>query len=116
MKENRSDKTKRRRRDMHRIVTPQDNPGKSTAEFQKPKLCATCSALPAQGTTQLTWSTAFADASYTATCQALDGAAGITGLKVIRIQSIAAASITVVVQNDSGSDRTGSLHCIAIHD
>lgn len=70
------------------------------------------------GTTQLSWATAFADANYTATCQAQDPNSGgnTAGLKVIRIETFTASSITVDVANDAGVQRTGSLHCIAIHD
>ena len=64
----------------------------------------------------LTWTTAFADTNYTATCSVLSSVSAAQGLEVDHIQSIAAGSIVVVVNNPTGGSLTGTLECTAVHD
>lgn len=73
----------------------------------------------AAGSTALvtvTWSTAFADTSYTVQASVLDSTTTSLSLSVVHIESIAAGSITVRVINNSVGALTGTLHCVAIHD
>jgi hypothetical protein len=64
----------------------------------------------------LTWTAAYADANYTATCTVQDSTAATASLSVVHIESVAAGSVGVRVQNTAASPVTGTLHCIAIHD
>lgn len=66
----------------------------------------------------LTWTAAFADANYTATCDVEDATAQseTTGLRLARITSKIAASVTVAIDNFSGAGVTGTLGCVAYHD
>jgi len=64
------------------------------------------------------WSTAFADANYTATCSVVDSTAQseTAGLRLAKIAAVAAGSVSVHLDNLSGSALTGTLHCVAVHD
>lgn len=64
----------------------------------------------------ITWTNAFADASYTPVCTVLDTSATGAGLSVERISAQSAASITVQVFNQAAGALTGTLNCIAMHD
>ena len=64
----------------------------------------------------ITWTTAFADANYTASCSVLSSVSAAQGLEVDHIQSIGAASIVVTVNNPTGGSLTGTLECLAVHD
>jgi hypothetical protein len=64
----------------------------------------------------LTWGTAFADTSYTASCSVLDSTAAVPALSVVHVEETAAANIKVRVSNTSAGALTGTLQCIAIHD
>ncbi|MFQ5926718.1 MAG: hypothetical protein ACE5MH_04710 [Terriglobia bacterium] len=65
----------------------------------------------------VTWTTAFADASYTPVCSVQEATAGTASLRVHHIESILAANITVRVVNDDGAAaKTGTLLCQAVHD
>jgi len=65
----------------------------------------------------LTWTTAFADANYTATCSLVEATASTSTLRLHHIESVAAGSVILRVVNDDGAAaHTGTLHCTAIHD
>lgn len=65
----------------------------------------------------LSWTTAFADANYTATCSVVEATAGTATLRLHHIESVAATGVTVrVVNDDTGVAHTGTLECLAIHD
>lgn len=64
----------------------------------------------------VTWTTAFADTSYTVVASVLNSTAATAALKVTHVESITASAITVRVENTSVVALTGTLHVIAIHD
>jgi hypothetical protein len=64
----------------------------------------------------VTWGTAFADSNYTVTASVLDSAGAGSGLSMVRLESVSAATCTVRVQNTSGTSRAGTLQVIAMHD
>ncbi|HEX9763825.1 MAG TPA: hypothetical protein VGA39_00950, partial [Candidatus Acidoferrales bacterium] len=66
----------------------------------------------------VSWTTAFADTNYSVSCSVQDSTAQseTTGLRLAKINSIAAGSVTVDIDNLSASAITGTLHCTAIHD
>jgi hypothetical protein len=65
----------------------------------------------------LTWATAFADANYTASCDVVEGDADTATLQIDHIRVVDATALTVIVENeDAVSAKTGTLHCIALHD
>lgn len=64
----------------------------------------------------LTWTTAFADANYTASCNVVDATASASSLKIIHLDSVTAAAVTVRVRNDGAAPITGTLHCVGFHD
>lgn len=65
----------------------------------------------------LTWTTAFADASYTVNCSLVEATAGASSLHLHHLESVtAAAVVTRVVNDDTVNALTGTLHCIALHD
>jgi hypothetical protein len=64
----------------------------------------------------VTWTTAFANTSYSATCTVQDPGTANT-LQVTKIETINTGSVVVrVANNDRGAAHTGVLHCIALHD
>jgi hypothetical protein len=64
----------------------------------------------------LTWTTAFADANYTATASVEDTSASGLGLIAERIRSKVAGSVVVQVFNQSAGPLTGTLDVVALHD
>lgn len=64
----------------------------------------------------LTWTSAFADANYTAVAEVLDATAAVASLQVIHIEAIAAASVKVRINNTAAGALTGTLQVIAMHD
>lgn len=64
----------------------------------------------------ITWTTAFADSNYSVTASVVDSTAAIASLKIVHIESVGAASITVRVENTSAGPLTGTIHAIAVHD
>jgi len=64
----------------------------------------------------VTWSTAFADANYTASASVVDSTTSSLSLSVVHIESVAAGSMTVRVLNNAVGSLTGTLHVIAMHD
>lgn len=66
-------------------------------------------------TVTVSWGTAFADGSYTPTCNVADSSGA--NLQVVNIDNVVAASFDVRVKNgDSGGAHTGTLNCVALHD
>lgn len=65
----------------------------------------------------VTWPEAFVDASYTVNADMLEPTAGVSGSLVVdHIESKAAASCVVRVNNRNTGALTGTIHAIAIHD
>ncbi|MGH9787919.1 MAG: hypothetical protein ACRD4U_04345, partial [Candidatus Acidiferrales bacterium] len=66
----------------------------------------------------VSWTTAFADTNYSVNCSVQDSTAQseTTGLRLAKINTIGAGSVTVDIDNFSGSAVTGTVHCTAIHD
>lgn len=64
----------------------------------------------------VTWTTAFADANYTAVATVLDATASTSALSVVHIETQSAAAVAVRVANTSGGNLTGTLNVIAVHD
>jgi len=65
----------------------------------------------------VSWTTAFADANYTATCSVVESTAGTNSLRIHHLESTSASSVVVrVVNDDTGAAHTGTVHCSAVHD
>lgn len=66
----------------------------------------------------LTWGgSAFANTSYTVTCDVLEATTSLNTLHVHHIESQTTTTVVVRVNNDdAGGAHTGTLHCIAMHD
>ena len=66
----------------------------------------------------VTWSTTFADASYTTTCSVVETTvvAGTQSLVFERIHTVNNGSVVASVFNGTGGALTGTLNCTAIHD
>lgn len=65
----------------------------------------------------VTWTTAFADSNYTASCSLVEATASTSTLRIHHLESVTAASLVIRVVNDDGaSAHTGTLHCTAAHD
>lgn len=65
----------------------------------------------------LTWTTAFADTNYTVNCSVIEADTDDQTLSIDHIQSISTGSVVVrLINDDAGSAKTGTLHCIAMHD
>jgi hypothetical protein len=64
----------------------------------------------------VTWTTGFANTSYTPVCTVTDTSAAGAGLVVERIRAVATGTITVQVYNAAGGAITGTLDCWAVHD
>ena len=75
--------------------------------------CSTPASANGSCTTTLTWTTAFADASYTPVCQA-----NATAVVVLNITATSAASLSITVVNGPGNSAatTPNIFCIAMHD
>jgi len=64
----------------------------------------------------LTWTQAFADASYDPQCSVLEATASTVTLRLHHIESKAAASVVVrVVNDDPANPHTGTLYCTGVH-
>lgn len=63
-----------------------------------------------------TWTTTFADASYTVAASVVDATAAIASLKIVHIEAVSATQCKVRVENTSAGALTGTLHLIAFHD
>lgn len=63
-----------------------------------------------------TWTTAFANTSYTVSASVLDSTAALLSLEVTHIESITTSNVVVRVSNTSAGSLTGTLHVIAVHD
>lgn len=64
----------------------------------------------------LTWTTAFADASYDPYCGVLEATGTTSTIRLHHVSSILAASVTAVIVNDDGANpHTGTLYCQGIH-
>ncbi len=65
----------------------------------------------------LTWTTAFADATYNPTCTVLDSITAGTsqGLVLERLNRVLAASVSATVFNATAAALTGTLYCMAVH-
>lgn len=65
----------------------------------------------------ITWDDAFADTDYTISAVIEEATAGTSTLRVHHVESRAVSECVVRVVNDEAvSARTGTVHCIAIHD
>lgn len=64
----------------------------------------------------ITWDTAFADTSYTASVDVLDATTTSLSLTVVHIETQTAAAITVRVLNNAVGALTGTLMATGIHD
>ncbi|HXE75310.1 MAG TPA: right-handed parallel beta-helix repeat-containing protein [Candidatus Xenobia bacterium] len=65
----------------------------------------------------VSWTTAFADANYTANCSVVEATAGANSLRMHHLESVSASSVVVRVVNDDGATaKTGTVHCTAVHD
>ncbi len=65
----------------------------------------------------VSWTTAFADSNYTASCSVVEATAGTSSLRIHHLESVSASSVIVrVVNDDSGAAKSGTLHCTAMHD
>jgi hypothetical protein len=68
-------------------------------------------------TVELVWKTAFADASYTPTCNAVSDGAGTAALRLHHLQTVLPNKVVaVLINDDSAQAHTGSLDCMAMHD
>jgi hypothetical protein len=98
------------------LITVRKGIGANGAGFKHLRVTTGSIGAGARADVTVTWTTAFADASYTPNCTVLDTSAAGAGLRVERIRSQAAASIVVQVMNDAAAARTGTLNCTAVHD
>jgi hypothetical protein len=66
----------------------------------------------------ITWPTAFADTSYTVGGLSVEVGLGTTGaaLTIVRIDAKEKDKLKIVVRNESGSNKTGTVHAVAWHD
>jgi len=65
----------------------------------------------------VSWTTAFADSNYTASCSVVEATAGTSSLRIHHLESVSTASVVVrVVNDDTSTAKTGTLHCSAVHD
>jgi hypothetical protein len=64
----------------------------------------------------VSWATAFADANYTVVASVLDSTASASSLSIVHIETVAAGSVKIRVQNTSGGNLTGTLQVMALHD
>lgn len=69
----------------------------------------------ASATVTVAWSTAFANANYTTTCNVTEASAART-LSMDKIESQTSSQVVVRVFNSSGSSKSGTVGCIAVHD
>jgi len=79
---------------------------------------ASITSLAGGGTTTitLTWTSAFADTSYTPVCNVVTPTAAATGLVLVTLANKLAASVDAFVSNTTGGSLSGELDCIAMHD
>lgn len=64
----------------------------------------------------VTWPTAFADASYTVTCSVVESTSALLSLSVVHINSVSGATAVVLVSNPTAGALTGTLNCVGVHD
>jgi len=65
----------------------------------------------------LSWTTAFADASYTPSCLVVDSTTSTSTLRIHHAVSVSSSSVVLLVTNDdSAGAHAGTLDCIAAHD
>lgn len=64
----------------------------------------------------VTWGTTFADANYTVSASVLDTTTAAAALRVVHIESVSAAAVTVRVENTAAGAHTGTVNVIAMHD
>jgi hypothetical protein len=75
--------------------------------------CATAAAAGSTCTTTITWTTAFADINYTATCT-IDAPTGVP--YVLNTSSKLGASVVATIANLTAVAASGTLDCVAVHD
>lgn len=87
--------------------------GMKHARLAAGSTCSTAAAAGATCTFDLTWGTAFADASYTPVCSI-----GVVGTGVPTVGSITpiASKITVTIVAGTAAAANGQIFCIALHD
>ena len=65
----------------------------------------------------LTWGgSAFANTSYTVNCSVLEATTSASTLRVHHVESVTTTTVVVRVVNDDAGSKTGTLHCMAMHD
>ncbi len=64
----------------------------------------------------LTWTTPFADTNYTVTCSVQEADADTLTLRFDHIEAVNTGSVVVWIVNTDASAKTGTVHCIAMHD
>ena len=85
--------------------------------FKHARITTGSISLSSSAAVTVTWTTAFFDANYTVQCSVVEADADTATLQVDHVESIAAGAVVVRVENeDSGGAKTGTLHCVGIHD